>query len=115
MSIKDEELIKGCLKGKRKYQNALYKKYEGRMYGICLRYAKDRSEASDILQEGFIRIFRGLHQYRGEGSLAKWMDRVVANAAIRYISKNKKIYFQEDADLERLLKGKDEVSENVKL
>ncbi len=110
MKIKDEELIQGCLKGKRKYQTELYQKYEARMYGICLRYAKDRSEAMDILQEGFIRVYRGLHTYRGEGSLMKWMDRVMANAAIRYISKNKKISFQEDADLERLLKGNDVVN-----
>ncbi len=110
MDTKDEELIQSCLKGKRKAQNALYQKYEGRMYGICLRYAKDRSEAMDILQEGFIRIFKGLHQYRGDGTLMKWMDRVMANAAIRYISKNKKIYFQEDADLERLLAGSDSVN-----
>ncbi len=111
MDTKDETLLKGCLKGDRKSQNALYKKYERRMYAICLRYATDREEALDILQEGFIRIFKGLHQYRGEGSLVKWMDRVVANAAIRYISKRKKIFFQEDADLERILKGSDSVNE----
>ncbi len=111
MDIKDEQLLKGCLKGERASQNALYEKYRRRMYAICLRYAKESHEALDIMQEGFIRIFKGLHQFRGEGSLGKWMDRVMANAAIRYISKHKKIRFTNGDDLERILQGQDSISE----
>lgn len=104
----DAELVKGSLEGNQKIQAALYHKYEGRMYGICLRYANDQPMALDILQEGFIRVFRGLHTYKGNAPLAKWMDRVQANTAIRYISKNKRFSFKEDSSLERLMKGKND-------
>ncbi len=103
MNQEDERLLKGCLKGKRNAQNQLYNKYERRMYAVAMRYADDSDEALDIMQEGFIRIFNNLHQFRGEGRLHKWMDRVMANAALRFISKKKKVRFQEDQELELLL------------
>ncbi len=98
----DADLVKGCLRGHAPSQSALYSKYEARMYAICLRYAKESHAALDILQEGFIRIFKGLHTYKGEAPLVKWMDRVMANVAIRYISKKQRISFKEDIQLERL-------------
>ncbi len=111
MEEQDDKLIKDCIAGKRKAQFQLYQKYENRMYGICLRYAKDKEEAMDILQEGFIRIFKGLHSYKKKSPLKNWMDRVMANAAIRFISKNKKIVFQENQDLEKLMKPYDSVNQ----
>jgi RNA polymerase sigma factor (sigma-70 family) len=108
MGDSDAELVRACLKGNSQSQSTLYHRYESRMYGICLRYARDNNDALDILQEGFIRIFRGLHSFKGNSPLANWMDRVMSNAAIRYISKNKRISFEEEAKLDRLMKTYDE-------
>lgn len=53
------------------------------MFTVCLRYGKDRHEAEEILQEGFIKVFASLHQYRHEGSLEGWIRRVMITTALQ--------------------------------
>ncbi len=76
--------------GKRQSQNQLYEQYKGVLYGVCLRYSKTREEAEDILQEGFIKIFSDLYQYKPSGPLIAWMRKVVVNVALQHIRKNKR-------------------------
>lgn len=64
-----------------------YKQLSPKMYGICLRFASDRDDANDILQEGFIRVFRHLKDFRGEGSLEGWVRRTIVNTAINLYKK----------------------------
>jgi len=90
LNIADDKLIKGSLRGDEKMQRALYEKYKVQMFRICLRYAIDRSEAEDILQDGFIKIYTDLHQYSFKGPLGGWMRRVMVNAALQHIRKNKR-------------------------
>lgn len=59
---------------------------------VCLRYATDEMEAEDMLQEGFVRIFAYLHQYKFEGSFEGWMRRIVVNAALKKLQKKKLIF-----------------------
>lgn len=59
------------------------------MFGVCLRYASSEAEASDMLQEGFINVFAGLHQFRQNSPLFYWIKRVVVNAALGHLRKNK--------------------------
>jgi RNA polymerase sigma-70 factor (ECF subfamily) len=73
----EADLVKGCLKGDRSYQELLYLKYCKKMMGVCIRYSKSKEEAEDILQDAFIRIYSKLHQYRNEGSLEGWIRRIV--------------------------------------
>ena len=77
-----EELIAGCKAGKRTMRERLYKQTAGRMMAVCLRYAKDRMEAEDTLQMGFIKIFRHIGEFRGDGSAEGWMKRIMVNTAI---------------------------------
>ena len=90
MKTSDSKLIEGCMKGDRQAQNQLYKKYKAILFGICLRYANSKEEAEDILQEGFIKIFTDLYQYKPIGPLGGWMRKVVVNVALQHIRKNKK-------------------------
>lgn len=83
----DRELVEGCLQGRRDSQHQLYKKYASKMFGVCLGYAKDRDDAKDILQEGFIKVFGSLKNYKGEGSLEGWVRRIIVNTAIDYYRK----------------------------
>lgn len=53
------------------------------MFTVCLRYGKNRHEAEEILQEGFIKVFSSLHQYRHEGSLEGWIRRVMVTTALQ--------------------------------
>ena len=72
----------------------LFEQYSGIMITICLRYACDNTEAEDMLQEGFIRVFRYIHQYKFEGSFEGWIKRIVVNASLRILQK-KGIHFLE--------------------
>lgn len=75
-------LWEGCLQQERKPQEMLYKALAPRMLAACLRYATDRDEAQDIMQEGFIKVFGNMHRYRGEGSLEGWIRRIMVTTAI---------------------------------
>jgi len=86
----DEELRTLSIKGDGNAQNELYNRYAPKLWGVCLRYAKNKMSAEDILQEGFIRIFTYLDKYRGNGSFEGWMRRTMVNTAINYYKKNLK-------------------------
>jgi RNA polymerase sigma factor (sigma-70 family) len=91
-SYSESDLIAGSIRGDRKMQQELYDRFASKMYGVCLRYAGSTEEAEDILQEGFIKIFRKLESYRGEGSFEGWIRRIFVNTAIEYY--RKKTYLQ---------------------
>ena len=67
------------------------------MMAVCLRYAQDQMEAEDMLQDGFIRVFSNMHQFKFEGSFEGWIRRVVVNAALKRLQK-RKMHFQEITD-----------------
>ncbi|MRS02935.1 RNA polymerase sigma factor [bacterium] len=80
--ISDEELVMGCVMNDRKSQEMLYRKFSREMYNICLAYENDRDKAKDILQEGFIKVFRSIKTFNKKGSLKGWIKRIMANTAI---------------------------------
>lgn len=86
--VSDSDLIKECILGKRRYQEMLYSRFAGKMYAVCLRYTKDEEEAQDVLQDGFIKVFRNLEKFRGEGSFEGWVRRIFVNTAIEYYRKS---------------------------
>nr|WP_294898396.1 RNA polymerase sigma factor [uncultured Pedobacter sp.] len=83
-----EDLAKGCQNGNRQSQELLYKTTSSKMLGICMRYAKDQFEAEDMMQTGFVKVFKKLSDYRGEGSFEGWMRRIMVNTSIEYYRKN---------------------------
>jgi RNA polymerase sigma factor (sigma-70 family) len=82
------QLMEGCKAGNRKMQELLYKQTCAKMLGVCMRYAKDRMEAEDSLQMGYIKIFQKVTEYRGDGSFEGWMRRIMVNTAIESYRKN---------------------------
>ena len=93
MINQEKQLVKACIKGKSKAQTRLYALYHRRLFGVCLRYASSNEVAEDILQEGFCKIFRDLHQFKFQGSLYGWMRKVVVTTALMHIRKSGKITF----------------------
>ena len=83
-----EDLVQGCKRGDRQAQEALYRQLVSTMMGICLRYAKDRDDAEDILQTGFIRVFQKISDFRMEGSFEGWVKRIMVNTALEHYRKN---------------------------
>ncbi len=100
LTISEKNLLDGCLQGDNSCQKALYDQYKVSLFRVCLRYAKDRMEAEDMLQDGFIKIFTDLYQFKSQGPLGGWMRRVMVNAALQFIRKNKK--FQHETDLDHI-------------
>jgi RNA polymerase sigma factor (sigma-70 family) len=92
------EIIEGCIKGDGKCQQAVYQKFYGKMLGTCMRYAKDREEARDILQDGFLKIFTSIKLYESKGSFEGWVRRIIVNTALDYIRKNKHLIQYVDSD-----------------
>ncbi|MEO1712347.1 MAG: RNA polymerase sigma factor [Bacteroidota bacterium] len=82
------EIIERILSGDQKAMQTLYQRHERVWFRLCLRYARNRSDAQDILQEGLIQIFRDLHQFDDDrGAFSNWSNRVLVNAALRYLRK----------------------------
>ena len=98
MRLSESEIIAGCLQKKRKAQRALYDQYHPVLLGICLRYAKSRAEAEDVLLMALTRIYKKIDTYNGDGSFEGWMKRVVVNIAIDNYRKNFKHYFHDDLE-----------------
>lgn len=88
-NIHESDLIVGCLEGNRRMQEELYRRFSPRMYAVCLRYAGNAEEAEDILQEGFIKVFKKLDSFRSEGSFEGWMRRVFVNTAIEHFRRKR--------------------------
>jgi RNA polymerase sigma factor (sigma-70 family) len=88
MLMEDYQLVKDCLKGVPAAQKLLYDSYADKMLAICYRYTKSMADAEDILQEGFIKVFRHLDQYKFKGELGGWIRRIMVNSAINYLKKN---------------------------
>ena len=87
--ITESDLLQGCLSGNRRMQEELYRRFSPRMYAVCLRYAGKAEEAEDILQEGFIKVFRKMDSYRGDGSFEGWMRRIFVNTAIEHFRRKR--------------------------
>ena len=105
-NIAETDLIKGCIGGDRRMQEALYNRFSPRMYAVCLRYAGNAEEAEDILQEGFIKIFKKLDTFRSEGSFEGWIRRIFVNTAIEHF--RRKRYLQTVSEKEEnTIEGKD--------
>ncbi len=82
MAVELDILLEGCKRGKPKSQEALYKRFAAAMYGICLQYASNEEDAQDIMQEGFVKVFRKLDQLKNPAAFPGWIRRVMVNTAL---------------------------------
>lgn len=95
-------VIEGCLRNEHRFQYQLYKMFYSNMTAVCLRYSKDREEANDMVQEGFIKVFKNLKRYEFKGSFEGWMRRIFVNNAIDNIRRKKKdhLFLGEDEKMD---------------
>ena len=82
----EDELIRGCIKEEAVCQKEVFNRYAGRMLGVCNRYARNKADAEDILQDAFIKIFEKIHQFKFEGSFEGWVRRIMVNTALKKYS-----------------------------
>jgi RNA polymerase sigma-70 factor (ECF subfamily) len=100
------ELIDGCIKGEKRAQDQLYRKFSSLLFGICLRYTKNKMEAQDVLQDVFVKVYNNIHTYHHDGSFEGWLRRIAVNTSITNYRRNLKHAYQEDVD--DLIRMKDE-------
>ncbi len=87
----DAVLAAACCTGDPSAQRALFERTKDRMFGLCLRFSESREAAEDLLQEGYIRVFRDIGKYRCEGSLDGWVRQIFVRTAIRHFHRQKKM------------------------
>jgi len=83
------KLVRECLKGKSSAQRQLYEDFAEIMLGVCYRYTKSIKDAEDVLQEGFVKVFLNLKQYRHEGELGGWIRRIMVTTALNFLKRNR--------------------------
>ncbi len=91
-TLSESDLIQGCIEGNRQTQEILYQRFSAKMYGVCLRYSGNIEDANDLLQEGFIKVFKNLEKFRSEGSFEGWIRRIFVNTSIEHFRKKVKLY-----------------------
>jgi len=82
-----ENLIAACKKEEMWARKALYERYAPAMLSLCTRYTGDRETAKDMLQEGFLKVFTKISEYRGDGSFEGWLKKVFVNTALENLRK----------------------------
>jgi len=110
----DAKLVKACLQGDSTSQRALYEQFQRPMFRICLRYAASRQDAEDYLQEGFVKVFKDLGQFRMEGPLGAWIRKVMVNTILQQLRK-RRITFSDGelSDFEASLSTDDNIPGNL--
>lgn len=78
-----DTLIASCKKGDRKAQEYLYRKYASTLFGLCLKYSRNRTEAEDSLHDSFMTIYDKIGQYKSKGSFEGWMKRITINTVLQ--------------------------------
>ena len=86
------ELIHDCVNGHRNAQNQLYELFAQQMFAICMRYSKNREEAEEIVQEGFVQVFRSLKNFRYEGSFEGWIRKIMVNCCVKHYRSKVKMH-----------------------
>lgn len=94
------QLVKDCLKLKPEAQRRLYDHFGPSMLGVCFRYTKSMDDAQDVLQEGFVKVFKFLKQYKSEGELGAWIRRIMVNTALNYLKRNRR--YQNELSFEEM-------------
>jgi RNA polymerase sigma factor (sigma-70 family) len=93
----EEAILKGCLQNDPTAQRELYNRYSPKMLSVCYRFAHNREDAEDMLQEGFIKIFSQMHTFGNRGAFEGWIRRIIVHTCINVLKKNKK--FNESVDI----------------
>lgn len=93
----EEAILQGCLRNNTTAQRELYQRFSPRMLSVCYRFAHNREDAEDMLQEGFIKVFSQIHTFQNKGAFEGWIRRIMVHTCINHLKKNKK--FNESVDI----------------
>mgnify|MGYP006201193593 FL=1 len=86
----EQAIIAGCLHNDAASQRELFNRYSPKMLSVCYRFAQNREDAEDMLQEGFIKVFTQMHRFQNKGSFEGWVRRIMVHTSINFLKKYKK-------------------------
>lgn len=113
----EQEIVEGCLANSRAAQRALYDKYKNAMFTLAYRVAGDFGLAEEILQDAFLKVYKGMHSFRGESTLGAWIKVILVRTAytkikkkvnfdpLEYVNKEEHIQWSHSLDTEYLEKA----------
>src|SRR5471030_4844 len=107
------QLIRGCIKQDRKCQKMLYKAFYGFSMGICLRYAGNRDEAAEVMNQGFFKVFTHIERYDMGRPFKAWLGKIMMNVSIDFYRANIKMAYTEDLDKAEHVSDGDQVNKNL--
>ncbi len=96
------KLVKECIREVPAAQRQLYDHFAETMLGVCYRYTKSLADAEDVLQDGFVKVFKNLHQYRHEGELGGWIRRIMVTTALNFLKKKSRHRYEFSFENENL-------------
>lgn len=91
-----DELIEQCRKQNPKAQFEIYRRYAKTMYNVAVRIVKDEFYAEDVMQEGFLKAFQKIEQFRNEVTFGAWLKKIIVNQSIDFIKKNNAVKFDDN-------------------
>lgn len=100
MTVDFAHIIEGCRRRDRRAQRLLYDTLAPMAMGVCMRYARDRDEAQDIMQDGFVRVFEKVGQVRDPQRLASWAYKVIVNECLKYYHRHKRTLYADDLQVD---------------
>lgn len=108
-----KKIIKKCSSGDVRAQAKLYELFAPKMFGVCLRYSKDNTEAEDNLQEGFVKVLTYISKFRHEGSFEGWMRRIMVNVSIAKYRKQHLMYPVENVEVYETANYSNEILDKI--
>jgi RNA polymerase sigma-70 factor (ECF subfamily) len=102
-------LIQACMKGDKNSQKALYKSFYGYAMSICIRYSMNREEATEVMNDGFLKVFTKLGKYDPSRSFKGWIRKIMINTALDNYRHNLKHYYQQDLETSPQIPASDDV------
>ena len=93
----EEAILQGCVHNQPVAQRELYNRFSPKMLAVCYRFAHNREDAEDMLQEGFIKVFSQIHTFQNKGAFEGWIRRIIVHTCINHLKKNKR--FNESVDI----------------
>jgi len=104
----EQTLIAGCLHNDAAAQRELYNHYSSKMLSVCYRFAHNREDAEDMLQEGFIKVFTQMHTFQNKGAFEGWIRRIIVHTCINFLKKHKKFADSVELDYANTINVKEE-------
>ena len=83
----EQAIISGCLHNDVAAQRELYNRYSPKMLSVCYRFAQNREDGEDMLQEGFIKVFTQIHTFQNKGAFEGWIRRIIVHTCINFLKK----------------------------